>query len=227
MSGKAEATALVLEAPKDAHAAARSRMYALLAEAFAYPAGPVVTRLLEGHLLEELRDVAATLPKAIALPAVLSVAIGDNDRNETQIVYTGLFDVCTGRPAVSLLERRYGREPEQKLWEDLLRFYTLFGLDFSSGAPGENPDHLLLELEFMHYLSFLEAGTQGGRDDLRRGQRDFLASHLGRWTPLFAEALVKEQKTGPYAALAGLLNDFVTTDMQHLQTLLSSSEAGN
>jgi len=218
-------TALILEEPTDAHAAARSRMYALLTESFAYPTGEVAERLLKGHLIKDLRDVAATLPTPVTVPEVLSIATGENARDETQIVYTGLFDVCTGRPAVSLLERRYGKEPDQKLWEDLLRFYTLFGLDFSSGAPGENPDHLLLELEFMHYLSFLEAGTQGGRDDLRRGQRDFLANHLGHWTGQFAEALAKEQSTGPYAALGGLLNDFVTTDMQHLQMLLGIPEA--
>ena len=71
-----------------------------------------------------------------------------------QVTYTQLFDVTSGTPLVSLLERRYGEKPEQKLWENLLNFYSHFGLDFSQGYAVEQPDHLLTELGFMHYLSF-------------------------------------------------------------------------
>jgi DMSO reductase family type II enzyme chaperone len=223
----AKADPLILDTPRNADAAARSRMYALLADALAYPTGDGMTRLLNGSLLDDLREAAAALPEPVAVPETLTVASGGDADKEMQIVYTGLFEVCAGRPAVSQLERRHGvrDEPEQKLWEDLLRYYTFFGLDFSNGSTGENPDHLLTELAFMHYLCFLEAGAQRGLDDLRRGQRDFLMNHLGAWTPRFADALAQQNDTGPYAALGKLLGDVIKADIQYLREAPSGSEA--
>lgn len=222
----AEADPLILNAPRNTDAAARSRMYALLADALAYPTGDGMTRLLDGSLLNDLREAAAALPKPVAVPETLVVADGDDANKETQIVYTALFEVCAGLPAVSQLERRYSvrDEPEQKLWEDLLRYYTFFGLDFSNGSTGENPDHLLTELAFMHYLCFLEAGAQRGLDDLCRGQRDFLMNHLGAWAPRFADALAQQNDTGPYAALGKLLDDVVEADLKYLRGRRSGSE---
>jgi DMSO reductase family type II enzyme chaperone len=222
-----EAAALLINAPLAADAATRSRIYALLAECFSYPAGTVLERWRTGTLDRLLREVLAGLPEPTMLLSPLLADAGDAT-DGLQLAYSRLFDVCGPRPAVSMLERRYrpGDEPEQPLWEDLLRCYRYFGLDFSRGGLRESPDHLLLELEFMHYLTFLEAGAQRGRDDLRRGQRDFLTAHLGRWCGPFAEALARQNEGGPYAALAILLRDVVMLDLDYLNELLGDDAEG-
>ena len=214
MSGVVEANELILDAPTDPSAAARSQMYALLAEAFAYPNGSVLTRLLDGSLLAEIQAVAATLPTPVDVPTSLTLPAGAGARDKLQVIYTRLFEIGSGRRTVSLLERRYidPKKPQQELWEDLLRFYNFFGLDLSDRGLGENPDHLLIELEFMHYLGFLEAGAKKGHDDIRRGQRDFLSKHLSCWVGPFSEALSEQEDNGPYGALAILLYEFVQAD---------------
>lgn len=121
-----------------------------------------------------------------------------------------------GRPIVLGMDAG-GTMTEPALWEDLLRYYRYFGLDFARRTGGAPPDHLLLELEFMHYLGFLETALAGSRDDLRRAQRDFLARHLARWTGALAARLAAQAADGPYGALSALLHDFVRADLQWLR----------
>lgn len=211
MSGAVESEAHFLDTPNDACAAARSQMYALLTEAFDYPNDSAAARLLDGRLLAELRTAAAMLAAPIDVPTSLTLPTGADARDKLQVIYTRLFEIGKGSRTVSLLERRYTKKPQQGLWEDLLRFYNFFGIDLSERGLGENPDHLLIELEFMHYLGFLEAGAQKGQDDIRRGQRDFLAEHLGCWVGPFAESLCEQEDNGPYGALAIMLRELVQT----------------
>ena len=196
-------------------AAQRSRMYALLSDAFAYPTADVATRLLNGELQQALNETIVLLQLPTEqIPNQLPEHL--TTRNELQMLYTRLFEVSTGAAQVSSVERRYGGGPEQKLWEKLLRFYTFFGLDFSSGSSTEQPDHLLTQLAFMHYLCFLEAGAQGSTNNVRNGQRDFLSMHLGRWVGGFTEVLERQSQAEPYTEFGRLLVMMVTTDMQQL-----------
>ncbi len=216
MKRASAARVLRIETPRAAEAARRSRMYTLLAEALSYPTGDLLERLRDGTLARELRDAASRLATPVEIPASLGRVA--RDPGTLQVDYTRLFDACGARPAVSMLEHRYAArdEPPQPVWEDLLRCYRFFGLDFAHGGLTDSPDHLLLELEFMHYLTFLEAGARHGQDDLRRGQRDFLATHPARWVGGFASAVARHAGDGPYAALARLLHDFVALDLAYL-----------
>ncbi|MDP6183996.1 MAG: molecular chaperone TorD family protein [Gammaproteobacteria bacterium] len=219
MNDHPEVSSLVLEDPLDQNAATRSRLYGLFVEVFTYPTERTMAGLTDGSRLEEITEVWRSSP--IVMPAVPEppAATGRGEAKDVPIVYTRMFEAGSGSPPVSLLERRYVSQTEHELWEHLLRFYSLFGLDFSNGRTPEQPDHLLTELAFMHYMSFLEAGAARGRDDLRRGQRDFLAHHLSCWLPPFAEALAVERECDPYGALARLLAGAVTADLQYLREI--------
>lgn len=208
-----------LEAPADADAAARSRIYALLAEAFAYPEGGPVLRLLDGDWMADIRDAIELSPLQVELPQDIAIPGSKSAINDLQVGYSAIFDVISGSPKVSLLERRYGDHPEQKLWQDLLAFYGHFGLDFSRGYAEEQPDHLLTELGFMHYLSFLEAGSdhEQTRASLQRGQRDFLALHLAAWMDDLATKLNDTHPVPPYAILGRILADVVAADADFLK----------
>ena len=202
-------------------AAARSRLYARFAHAFEYPRGELLRNLHSGEVFHQLAADTADLPYNLPWPNATDTAEQlDNevDTDELQIRHTSLFDVvASGSPMVSLLERRYSDEKTEKpLWENLFRFYEHFGLDFSEGGIGSTPDHLSVELEFMHYLGFLEAGTPGEVADLRRGQRDFLSRHLNTWTDPFTDSLRAAPDSAPYAEIAAWLAEFTKADEAYL-----------
>lgn len=218
MNAAPESSTLVLDASADSAAAARSKIYGLFAEALAYPQGASVIRLLDGDLLAELGEAFELSPLDLTPRPTLDFPDSRSAIHEVQIIYTELFDVTSGTPQVSLLERRYSDTPEQKLWEQLFGFYGHFGLDFSAGYAAEQPDHLLTELGFMHYLSFIEAGTAGDPDPYRRGQRDFLARHLGTWARALADKLVTVDEPNPFTTIAQLLAGAVEADRRYLDT---------
>ncbi|MBK6657501.1 MAG: molecular chaperone TorD family protein [Proteobacteria bacterium] len=94
--------------------------------------------------------------------------------------YNAAFDPALGAPC-SLRESAYADGDHAVLFEDPLRFYAFFGLSRNTRA--ELPDHLSVELEFMHYLAYLEANARGDADalsSLARAQCDFVQRHLRR-----------------------------------------------
>lgn len=105
-----------------------------------------------------------------------------------------------------------------KTMEECVRFYHHFGLALSE-APRELPDHLVTELEFLHYLAFraaeaLERGEDPGA--FRRAARDFALRHPGRFLKKL-EAGLERTEAMPFfrARLAG----FVGHDAQWLVAL--------
>ena len=95
--------------------------------------------------------------------------------------YNQTFDRAVNPKACSLREASYTQEDHSALFEELGRFYAFFGLGRSERA--ELPDHLSVELEFMHYLTHLEAEQAQDPEELesvRRAQADFLRRHLAR-----------------------------------------------
>lgn len=212
MSAPAEAAPEVLEVAADSEAAARSRVYGLFAEALRFPQGELAAALESGEIYQALALAAGALPYRYTFMGPPLI-----EARELGRTYTALFDAVGGRPQVSILEQRHeGSPPEQQLWEELLRFYRFFGLDFSTGGARERPDHLLMELEFMHYLTFLEAGASDSADDLRRGQIDFLERHLARWLPGLRVALAETDEAEPYDVLIDAVSRFVGADCTYL-----------
>jgi DMSO reductase family type II enzyme chaperone len=91
------------------------------------------------------------------------------------------FDKSASDEAVSLNESAYVNVEASAVFEELVRFYEHFGLRRLEGA--ELPDHLSVQLEFMHFLCELHhAGARRGEDPqaVVRAQRDFIDRHLRR-----------------------------------------------
>ena len=107
--------------------------------------------------------------------------------------YTDAFDPSVSRQACSLRERAYTEEDQSALFEELMRFYSFFGLKRADHA--EMPDHLSVELEFMHYLTYLEhqaAGQPAELVSIRRAQQDFLSRHVLRLVQGISDTLLSE-----------------------------------
>ncbi|MEH6581173.1 MAG: molecular chaperone TorD family protein [Halioglobus sp.] len=101
------------------------------------------------------------------------------DNEQQQLDYIACFDCSVYKSACSLHEAAYTTEGQEVLYEELTRFYEFFGLGRDQSA--DLPDHLSVELEFMHFLSYLEVQESTdvkARESLFKAQQDFLTRHL-------------------------------------------------
>ena len=200
---------------KELASGARSYVYRMLATAFSYPTDGFCESLASGEWSRQISALAQHLPFDLSVPAAPSP--GEETTEALQQGYVSTFEVGTGRPYCPLYEGSH-RSGRMKLMEDLVRFYEHFGL---MTQPGDHPDHLSAELEFMHYMSFKEAAAQAHSDpvpDLRRAQRDFLDRHLCKWLPRVGKRLVSARDLPAfYLSAASLAEEFCRRDLAWLK----------
>jgi DMSO reductase family type II enzyme chaperone len=195
-------------------AAARSQAYQMLAEAFSFPTGEFCAALASGQWSRRLAALSPHLP--FELPT-LDFMPGEATAENLQQAYVSTFEVGVGRPYCPLYEGSH-RSGRMKLMEELVRFYEHFGL---ITRPGDHPDHLCAELEFMHYLAFKDAAALAHLDpvpDLRRAQRDFLDRHLCNWLPRVRRRLLSRSEVPAfYPGAAALTEQFCRRDLAWLK----------
>jgi len=213
-----------LETAEELQAAARSRLYDLLARAFAVPDPPFHQAVQEGVFAAQVWDNLAALsyPLALGDEADVRQQLGETaGHRELQSEYIRLFDVGTPRPPCPLYGGEY-KKGRKGVMEELIRFYNHFGLHPSSRSR-EMPDHITIELEFMHFVIFREVAAlhhQQDRTSYLRAERDFLERHLCGWVPRLAERLRRQQPPAFYAALTRLAEAFLAADLRYLEHML-------
>lgn len=202
-----------LERAPEQAAAGRSRLYQLLALAFAFPDEDFYQAVRGGEFAAALTDACTALPYNVtdALTAALGVVPAAYTDFESE--YIRLFDVGAAGPPCPLYGGVYAGD-RMKVMEDATRFYNFFHLRLSPQMR-ELPDHVTTELEFLHYLTFREAEVrQQGVDPspLLRAQRDFLARHLCKWLPRLRARLTKQTVSPFLQALVDFATAYVERD---------------
>ena len=147
--------------------------------------------------------------------------------------FVRLFESGPGGPPCALVEGAW-REDRKVVLKELILFYNHFGLSYAEGAQDERPDHLCLEMEFLHYLTFKEVhALQTGADpsSYRRAERDFLERHPLGWLGQVSERLEKIFERLPedacwevivfYSRLVKLACRFLEREHSYLGTLLA------
>ncbi len=197
----------------DGGAASRSRLYLLLAQAFAFPDEELFASINNGEFALAVAEACRGLPYELAGVDVGGLAGGGDSYVAFESEYIRLFDVGPMGPPCPLYGGVYGGD-RMKVMEDATRFYNFFHLRVA--APGQDlPDHITTELEFLHYLTFREGlARQEGVDpaSLVRAQRDFLARHLCRWVPQLEARLPKQDPAPFFGALVGFAAAFLRQD---------------
>lgn len=209
---------LQLETPEQLAAGARCRVYALLADAFAFPDAAAAKHFASGEWLDALTGAFTFLPFACELgEAQRALLARPPGRKALEHDYIHLFEVGAGSPYCPLYEGAH-RGGRMKIMEELVRFLEHFGL---KPASGDQPDHLCAELQFMHYLAFKQAALPEPGPESRSldiAQRDFLYRHLTKWVPrLVARLADAREPSAFYSALASLASDFCSTDLAWLK----------
>jgi len=209
---------------EESQAASRSRFYQAMERAFSFPQVTFHQAVRAGQFREELLEMSAGLPYQLALDesSGLGPAGTPATYEEFQAEYIRLFDVGVGRPPCPL----YGgvhMGGRKKALEETLRFYDYFHLHRSQPS-SELPDHITVELEFMHFLAFREVAALhdgGDRTSYLRAQRDFLERHLARWVPRACRSLERQHPQPFFLALMSLTEEFLTRDLEHVRSLLT------
>ncbi len=199
-------------------AAARSYVYKSFASGLSFPSEDFSLLISSGQWVQDVGALTRHLPYEMNISEAVPLSTPVEARDLEQ-EYMRIFEVGPGGPFCAPYEgsHRHGR---MKLMEELVRFYEHFGL---APEPGDQPDHLCAELEFMHYMSFKEtAATARGTDivGLRRAQRDFLSRHLCRWLPRLHARVASAREPAPfYEAMCSLVKRFCELDAAWLKAV--------
>lgn len=223
-----------LQTEEQVRSANRSRLYRLFSESLRYPQEGLCEGLRDGSFSRSVEELLAFLPypaenlceqaRGLDLPRDL---LGQ----EIEVEFVRLFEAGIGSPPCPLVEGVYDRDRRAVL-KELILFYNHFGLSYAEGSQAERPDHLGLELEFLHYLTFKEVlAMQSGKDvrGYRRAQTDFLARHPLSWTGKLVEKVERISSNLPedcswevvlfYVRLLRLLRGFLEADYRYLEAL--------
>ncbi len=209
------------------HTEARSAVYALFSQLVASPfdAPSPVEALPPSDLTELAGQLRARLPYDFNLGPLALVA-ADLDESAAERLaadYSGLFEVSGAQ--VPLREELCPLTTE-KAKEENLRFYDFFGYILAEDRQWA-PDHLSVQLEFMHFLSFKgspkEANGESPREEdpemlasYRLAQRDFLERHLCRWFPWVLDGVQRNAREKYWIAVFQALGVFLPADASWL-----------
>lgn len=102
------------------------------------------------------------------------------------------------------------------------KFIETTGLDYDVGFKGL-PDHVSVELEFMHKLTEWEAKKwiqeeQKDAEYCLAVQRMFLEQHLLRWVPQFCDAVMAQAKLPFYRSMAELTKNVLEFERAQIVT---------
>ncbi len=195
----------------------RAVLYRVFAEAFEYPDDEWTETIRSGLLSDRLRELLAIGDPECASEAEWARLTEAGEDDDLAVEYTRLFDVGSSGPPCPLYGGEYsgGR---MRTMEETVRFYNHFGLTMSE-SPHELPDHLVAQLEFLHYLAYREAeALEAGADaePFERAERDFLVRHPGRWVPELAERLAANECMPFFEELTRRLAGFLEADTKRL-----------
>lgn len=192
---------------------ARCVMYVLFSDLMASPfdAEPAMA----GQTID-LRTLG--LPYEVTNLAALLEEWQGTERDELRRVYSSLFEVGSDGPPVPIREDLHRDQPAG-LREDIVRFYDFFGYDLQESFAWA-PDHLSVELEFMHFLAFRELqNSESAEDDAdplsyQLAQFDFAERHLCNWVPELATKVLEQQPDALYGRLLAALSEFLVKDYE-------------
>ena len=103
---------------------------------------------------------------------------------------------------------------------DIAGFYKAFGVELSKDIH-ERLDHLSVEFEFMHFLTYKESYSRC-HDGMEKteivveAQKKFVKNHIGRWVPLFCRMLSKKADSGLFKLVADSMSDWMDFEVAFL-----------
>lgn len=146
--------------------------------------------------------------------ALVPAAPDDNSK-----AFVEAFDPAVSKQAVSLHASTHLEREQTDLYQELIRWYSHFGLKRRDG--GELPDHLAVMLEFLQFLSAQESANTTDQEvisTLHSAQADFIARHV---LPLVETIADKSQtQVQRYKELPRALGAFLLDELSALKSAM-------
>lgn len=203
-------------------AARRSEIYQLLSSIFRFPTHEIFEGVKSRKIWDRLQFVAPELPYSLTI-----AQIQDNSGlnfEEFQSLYIRLFEVGQGIAPVCPLYEGHYKGMHSSMMAELLAFYHYFGVGLNQHGPRELPDHLSIELEFLHVLTYKEAiasREDGKVTPYLKAERDFLERHLLEFVTAMGKRLIQDKALFFSDALA-LAEQFCHSDLAYVTGRLRS-----
>jgi DMSO reductase family type II enzyme chaperone len=206
----------------------RSCLLILLSQGFSHPNEAFHQHLLDGTYQAAVSQAhEGMFDQTPALPAVTSSFA------DYEALYIELFHIGkNGAPMVGLHAGDYSDlldgQPRPEFMLDHNRWYRHFGLKVSQTDPSlDLPDHLVCQLQFLAWLSHLEAEIAPGRNSVagyRHAQRDFIQRHVEPFVARVADGLAKARPKlshePQFAALGALTHALIAQTAHELALTL-------
>ena len=103
------------------------------------------------------------------------------------------------------------------------KFIETAGLEYKSGYTGL-PDHISVELEFMHEVTKREARAWEEKDSdgaiyCLKIEKKFIEEHLVKWIPAFCDKVISGAELSFYREMAKLTRSFIELEEQEIDNL--------
>ncbi len=104
---------------------------------------------------------------------------------------------------------------------DISGFYKAYGIEMAEGETTSRWDHVAVELEFLHFLTYklayaIENHGEEEQESCLEAKKKFLNAHIGRWIYAFSKSVWKKSPEGFYRQAAKLASSFIHIEMVKL-----------
>ena len=104
---------------------------------------------------------------------------------------------------------------------DISGIYKAYGIEIEKNATTSRWDHVAVELEFLHFLTYklayaIENGSKEEQESRLSAKKKFLHAHIGRWIKAFSVSVIKKSPEDFYRQAATLATAFVHIEMTKL-----------
>ncbi|GBD95216.1 MAG TPA: hypothetical protein ENG83_05480 [Nitrospirae bacterium] len=111
---------------------------------------------------------------------------------------------------------------------EIKKFIETAGLEYKPEYSGL-PDHISVELEFMHEVTGREARAWEEKDSegaiyCIKMEKKFIEEHLVKWIPVFCDKIISEAELSFYREMAKLTGQFIKFESEEIDKYLVESE---
>jgi DMSO reductase family type II enzyme chaperone len=161
--------------------------------------------------LQERFGLGSKWPPGSGLDPLLA-EVGNASLEALRGEYSALFEVGDDGPPVPI-RAQLSDDVRTGAREEVVRYYEHFGYALGEKFAWQ-PDHLSVELEFMHFLCFREcqAATPADALPFQLAQSDFCERHLAPWLPALASRAQQVAPDSLYSRVVRAVADYVADD---------------
>jgi putative dimethyl sulfoxide reductase chaperone len=205
---------------------ASSQVYQFLSTCLLEPNKKALEMLNNEEYMAEVKSCISVSGNSEMLEAfeLLKKALEDNNVENLEWGYRATFGGATVAMDCPPYEMYYSGS---QIWQqtqdlaDISGMYKAYGIAMEENATTTRWDHVAVELEFLHFLTYklayaIENHSEEEQESCRSGKKKFLYAHVGRWIKAFSTSVVKKTPEDFYRQAATLATIFVHKEMVRL-----------